>query len=240
MRTLLAVWILCFGLGVGCASENRATEGDRQLSHQNKDAARQIGAAVGEAMIALTGAMFSPEGREKIEPALVFTKGAASDIEANASQQLVNWGPPKEPKPYTPKASDEARKKSEEDHKESPFWPLAASVIGTALGWAARATPLGNIPFLGKLIGALSPRLANGATKNEAITVALQVALDEGRDLLDKRAAELREKLADKPELAALIPDGHVLVDAIRRVLGDRNLLAANTALYMKNDTGVE
>lgn len=217
MRWILAVWVLVVFTGAGCASKDRVTEGDRELSHQNKEAAKVIQAKT--------------DNPEVVAP--------AKDIEANSQQQLENWGAPKEPKPYSATASKESRDKSKEEHKESPFWPVAMGILGTVLGWATRATPLGNIPFLGKLIESVSPRLANGASKNEAVALGLQVALDVGRDELDKLAARLRQELSDKPALAALVPDGHMLVDVVRRVMADRGLLDANTKLYAKNDTGV-
>lgn len=217
MRWILAAWVVLAFSGVACSSKDRVTEGDRQLSHQNVGAAKVI--------------------QEKTSDPEVITP--AKDIEANSAQQLENWGPAKEPKPYSPAESQKTREKSKEEHKESPFWPVAMGVLGTVLGWASRATPLGNIPFLGQLISNLSPRLANGASKNEAVALGLQTALDVGRDELDKLSLRIKEQLADKPAIAAMIPDGHLLVDIVRRVLADKGLLDANTRLYNKNDTGV-
>lgn len=217
MRWILAAFLLVMFTGAGCASKDRVTEGDRELSDQNAKAAKVI------------------QGKTT-DPAVVIP---AKDIQANSEQQLENWGPPKEPKPYSPAVSKETRDKAKEEHKESPFWPIVGGIAGAALSWFLKSTGFGGIPFIGQAIAALSPKLANGANKNEAVAVGLQVALDLGRDKLDKLAAELRVKLADKPELAALIPTGHMLVDLVRNTLGDRGLLDANTRLYDRNNTGV-
>lgn len=217
MRWILAAWCAFIFMGAGCASQDRVTEGDRQLSDQNQKAAKVIQAAT-------------------TDPAVVVP---AKDIQANSEQQLENWGPPKERKEYTPANSKGAREKSGDDHKESPFWPIVTGLGSAALAWFLKSTGFGGIPFIGQAIAALSPKLANGANKNEGVAIGLQVALDLGRDKLDKLAADLRTKLADKPELAAMIPDGHFLVDLVRNTLGDRGLLDANTRLYDRNNTGV-
>lgn len=217
MRWILAACLAFVVAGAGCASQDRATEGDRQLSDQNAKAAKVI-------------------QTKTADPAIIVP---AKDIQANSEQQLQNWGPPKEPKEYTPSNSKGAREKSGEEHKESPFWPIVGGIAGAALSWFLKSTGFGGIPFIGQAIAALSPKLANGANKNEGVAIGLQVALDLGRDKLDKLATDLRARLADKPELAAMIPDGHLLVDLVRNTLGDRGLLDANTRLYDRNNTGV-
>lgn len=219
MRKALAVFVLASVVAsIGC-NIVQATEGDRELADQNQKAAALIQKKTADLSITVP----------------------AMDIELNSKQQLENWGPPKEPKPYDPATSKAAREKAKEEHKDSIFWPVVGGIASAALSWFLKSTGFGGIPFIGQAIAALSPKLANGAAKNEGVAIGLQVAIDESRDELDKAAALLRAKLADKltPEIADLIPDGGQLVDAVRRVLGDRGLLNANTALYAKNNTGI-
>lgn len=222
MRWWLATWTVFCMLGAGCSSKNTVTEGDRQLSHQNVGAAKEI-------------------KKRTDNPAIT---APATDIEINSGAQLEAWGPPEEPAPYSPAASKKSREQQKQEHEESPFWPIATGVLGTVLGMLARGTGLGGIPFIGGLISKLSPMLANGVKKNEAVTMGLQVALDEGRDYLDTNSDEIREAIRsglpdNLKSLADKIPDGKKLVEIVRRVLNDKGLLEANTKIYDKNETGV-
>lgn len=230
MRVLLMV-VLMVGL-CGCASANdTVTDGDRGLTDQNKKAATFI--------LDTTK-----------EPA---TKSAAQDIKANSERQEKNWGPPKDKsviQDYTPKASQENRERSEKEHKEkegaSGTIQAILAAVAVAAGWFLRSTSLGSVPVVGQLLSMLSPRLANGAAKNEAVLLALQTAMDKGRDILDKGSEALRAKIQSssipenvKAEILERVPSGEVLVEIIRKALGDKGLMQANTALYEKNDTGV-
>ena len=108
-RWILAGWVCVFAFGA--CSKDRVTEGDRQLSHQNIGAARVIQTKTND-------------------PSIVVP---ATDIEKNSGQQLENWGPPKNPEPYSEKASAESREQSKEEHKSSPFWPIALPILARSV-----------------------------------------------------------------------------------------------------------
>lgn len=126
------VLALCLWLGA-CSSKSTVTDGDRQLSHQNKGAAQKIKASSTDPEVTVP----------------------AEDIEQNSEQQLKNWGPPQDPKPYAPDASKLARKKSEEEHATPAFWAGLASVGGWLLGFLTRG---GGI----RLLGSVAPRVLMG------------------------------------------------------------------------------
>lgn len=134
MRThhLAGLLALCLWLGA-CTTQNTVTEGDRQLSHQNRGAAQKIKAA-------------------STDPEVVVP---ADDIEQNSGQQLKNWGEPKEPQPYAPDASKLIRKKSEEEHATPVFWAGLASIGGWLLGFLTRG---GGI----RLLGSVAPKIMMG------------------------------------------------------------------------------
>lgn len=237
MRRFMAVvvFVMLVPFLTGCfasTSKNTVTDGDRALAHQNEEAAKRIQA---DATV--------PDK----------AKAAAKDIELNSAKQKENWGPPKDParlQPYSPETSDEERKKSEAEHKKqaTTFGGMAFAIGAglTLLGAALRSGSLGAIPFVGPIISKISPRLGNGAAKNEAVLVSLQVAVDQGRDWLDKIQGYAIDKIQKsglpdglKQELSAAIPSGDGLKEIIRKVMADKGLLDANSRIYDKNDTGV-
>lgn len=112
MRKFAAVCLVVLALAFsGCASANKVTEGDRQLSHQN------IGAAA-----AILGAATAP--------AIVVPAG---DIKANSEQQLENWGLPESPQAYSPKASAASREQAKGEHAQAWYMAIGAGILGIGL-----------------------------------------------------------------------------------------------------------
>lgn len=219
-------------LAGGCTGVE-VTDGDRGLAFQNSDAASLI-----------QGMPESP----------IAVKQIAADIKLNSDQLTKNFGPPKDKtvlKPYSAAASNDLRKRSEQEHKDAAGkWAMLIAAGGTALtllGWFARSSGLlGSIPIIGDLLAKVSPRLANGAMINEQIALGLQTAMDKGRDYYDKQAAVLKAKLEASPlpadaksAIAAQLPTGEKLVELVKSEMGKLGVLPANTKLYESNDTGV-
>lgn len=225
---ILAIFSLTL---TGCNSKNTVTEGDRKLSHQNEGAADVIIKSVDEAE-AVPGV--PPAALDALAP----VKPAAKDVKANSKQQLKNWGPPKDPKPYSAAASASSRKQSEKEHESSPIWPYVIAAATTALGVLLRSTGLGAIPFIGPILSRISPRLAHGAGKADALNVGLQEVLTEARTELDKHEPELRAAMIAKGIPQAVVdklPTGKVIIDKVTKVLARRGLLEVNDRLLEKS-----
>ena len=114
--TLRMLSLVCvIATSVGCAS---IAEGDRQLVDQTLKASVMV----------INGVIIGPE-----------TVQAMLDIKKNAEVLQANLGAPKDPKPYSPQASEEARKKATEQH-QNPWWnTLLSGLAGVVLsGSAAR------------------------------------------------------------------------------------------------------
>ena len=222
MRFLMLA-VLAVGL-MSCTSENVVTEGGRKLSNQNRGAGKAIIAQVDRAE-AVPGV--PEEARKHIAP----IRPMATDVVDNSQTQLDNWGEPKNPEAYSAAASASSRKQATEEHKSSPYWPVAIGVGSTILGLVLRSTGLGGIPFLGPILERVAPRLAHGAGKADALNVGLQEVLTGVRAELDKRLPELREAALAKGVPASIvdkIPSGQVIIDQATKVLTRRGLIKEN------------
>ena len=243
MKTLAP--LLGLLLMAACAAgENRVTDGDRALADQNAKGAEVLMKSIGD-VAAQLGAL-SPAMPGNIVVQLAAAVVVAKTIKANADQQLVNWGGAEkvpDPKPFSPKESEDRRKQSDEEHASIKWWHGLAAAGMTMLGWAARNIGLGSIPYIGPLLARYAPSVAVGASAEKKINQGLQVAVDEGRAVLDKLLPTLKEMLKER------LPDaGDALVDSLEipdlkeivvKELQRRGVLAQNTVLYDANpDTG--
>lgn len=110
---------------LSCASENRSTEGDKQLHYQNFGASKKIQSVSND-------------------PAVLVP---AVDIEKNSQTLLDSQGMPKNPQPYSSSASEESRKQSKEEHSTSWYTVVGLTLLGIILPIAANsfAPGLGNV-----------------------------------------------------------------------------------------------
>ena len=222
MRLILLA-VLLVGL-TSCTNENVVTEGGRKLSNQTRGAGKAIIAQVDKAE-RVPGVPI--EARNHIAP----IRPMAQDVIDNSSTQLTNWGEPKNPEAYSAKASASSREQATKEHESSPYWPIAIGVGSTILGLVVRSTGLGGIPFLGPILERISPRLAHGAGKADALNVGLQEVLTEVRSELDKRLPELRKAALAKGVPSSIvdkIPSGQVIIDQATKVLTRRGLIKEN------------
>lgn len=149
MRRVMFLFCVAFLVCLSaCTMENTVTNGDRELSNQNSQAAVELSKVA--AMIA-TGDAAS---------AVVVIVGIASDIKANADQQITNWGGPaklKDPQPYTPANSAKARDDSKNEHSKPWYVVLFGNVytaVLTAAGFTVAAIKIAsNIPAVGQFFG---------------------------------------------------------------------------------------
>ena len=150
MRTTMVVLaILALGVGVdGCVgAKDKVTDGDRRLSHQNVGAARVI--------LGVTD-----------EPAIIVP---AKDIEANAGQQLTNWGPPVAPVAYSVKASASARTQSVKEHSVGVWTAIGIGALTLVTGFFSRGG-------FGRLLGTVAPKLAGGPLGVATVTLVESLA----------------------------------------------------------------
>jgi len=113
MRLLGFLSLSCaIALFVSCVG---VAEGDRQLVDQINRASEVI----------LVNDLFGPRQAQ-----------AVMDIKKNSEVLLKNLGEPKNPQPYSPEASEAARKKATESH-QTPWWTMLFTAIsGLGVGGA--------------------------------------------------------------------------------------------------------
>ncbi|MGI0149611.1 MAG: hypothetical protein ACREDF_08795 [Thermoplasmata archaeon] len=159
MKTLLISAVLVLA---GCVTENTVTEGDRQMSHQNRMA------------VILAMQLLAPHAAAIPALALV----ALEDIQKNADQQLKNWGPPKSPQSYSPEASKKAREESQKEHSESWWMTLGKGAVGFLLGGG-----------LVRVLGYTFPKLLGGPVGIAATTLIEAIAKirKRGEDSPDRK-----------------------------------------------------
>lgn len=242
MKTLAP--LLGLLLMAACAAgENRVTDSDRALSDQNAKGAQLLTKQLSDVAVQLSTVPGLPGS---VTATLAAGVLIAKTIQANADQQLVNWGGKEkvpDPKPFSPKESEDRRKQSDDEHASIKWWHGVAAAGLAGLGWVARNVGLGSIPYIGPFLARYAPSLAVGASAEKKINAGLQVAVDEGRagldallprikDLLKERLPDGADALIDQLE----IPD---LKDIVVKELQRRGVLAQNTILYDANpDTG--
>lgn len=181
----LAAGVLVSSLCVSCASEDMVTDGDRQISWQNYEAAMLVSGAISLAL----GVSGIPETAAS---ALSAVAPAARDIVENSKQQIKNWGGEKrikDPQPYSPEASRKARGQSEEEHKVSPFWAGVLSVGGVILGLLT-GRGVGPVPGL----MALAPRVFGGPVGLAASTLVEGIARIREKIQSGQASEMLKEK----------------------------------------------
>jgi len=141
LRIIVLSWCLS-GAAISCAS---TAEGDRQLVDQVLKASALV----------INGVVIGPDAVQ-----------AMMDIKKNAEVLQANLGGPKEPKPYSPQASAEARQKATEQH-QNPWWQsLLTSLIGIAIGGGAARALVGVFPsvFAGP-VGSALKSMVEGVAK---------------------------------------------------------------------------
>lgn len=192
MGRLLCV-VLALAVSAGCAT---VTEADRELNHQNVDAAR-----VASALIAAGAA--DPTGT------LAALGVILADVGKNSSQlQASLGGPPKAPKPYSTEESQKARDAAKASH-ETPWWKVALGGLGTFLVGLLTSGRLARFfPFLAGPVGvALSvvtegiARVREKAAANGG-TITLPDLLTALKTVAEKdpKAHELIKAVAHKAE----------------------------------------
>lgn len=146
MGRLLCV-VLALTVGAGCAT---VTEADRELNHQNVDAAR-----VASALIAAGAA--DPTGT------LAALGVILADVGKNSSQlQASLGGPPKAPKPYSTEESQKARDAAKASH-ETPWWKVALGGVGTFMIGLLTSGQLARFfPFLAGSVGTALALVTSG------------------------------------------------------------------------------
>lgn len=230
---LVAAVFLLVALSACASSSETASNGDRQLSYQNRSAAEKILDQASGLTLTLQAAGF--DGASAALIAVQFIAHAATDIRENSSTQIKNWGGEEAIKgkaEYSKLASEAARKAADEEHARMTKW-AAVIATGTAIA-AALVTGIGSkIPYIGPILGLLN----FGQKKEAALTNTLQAGVAEGRAELDAMAARLRLALpaGALERVADLIPSGDVLVQRIETELQRKGLLAYNTAKYEAN-----
>lgn len=200
MRTMWVLVALALGVG-GCVTSSTVTEGDRQLSHQNAEAAKAI--------LAIANGI---PASGMLDVAVAIT--AARDIEANAQQQLANWGPPKEPKAYSPENSQAARDQAKKEHESGGFGGTLLGILGAAAGIGAT---LAGVPWVARVfpgivgvVGKWGPTVTTGVAKvreafeangwSEQSKKMLEILHDENvkggvQKVVEKYATQVEDKL---------------------------------------------
>jgi hypothetical protein len=142
---MLALVLINATVNIGCST---VAEGDRQLVDQIVNASGSI----------LKSVSYGPESVQ-----------AVIDINKNAEVLRANLGAPKEPRPYSPEASAEAREKATEQH-QTPWWSMALSSIAGVLlsGGAIRLlTPMFPTLFAGPVGKAMISLIEGIATSKK-------------------------------------------------------------------------
>lgn len=200
MRQLAIVAVLALAVG-GCVTSSTVTEGDRQLSHQNAQAAQLI--------LGMTAAITGLPG-----PGAAKAIAALEDIRLNAEQQLANWGPPKEPKEYSPENSKAAREQSVQEHASGGLGGTLLGILGAAAGIGAT---LAGVPWVARVfpgivgvVGKWGPTVTTGVAKvreafeangwGEQSKKMLEILHDENvkhgvQKVVEKYAAKVEDKL---------------------------------------------
>jgi len=254
MKWALLVLVVVLVAFAGCASEDLVKPSGRALSYQNYDASKQgkvLLLELGKRIIGLGVAI-----PDAINAGVATLDAMFTDIGNNSLQQLKNWGglekmPAESKAPYSPSESEKQRKKSEEEHAETWYYALGSAAL--ALGLSMAKLYGRSLPFVGPVVGwALDlwgKGIGNGAATNEKVGDALQQVIDDVKGrlpsvLVDRLKEILPAILANKipaAELAtaldSILGDLGETVKAqvherIRAILGDKDLLTANTKLY--------
>jgi hypothetical protein len=170
--TLILLGVLLLALaGGGCVtpSKEKVTKGDVQLVDQTVKSTSLTQANL-ELAIALLSS--NPAAVAEALVALKEVRQAAIDSRANAEQLQENFGPPEDPKPYTPENSGAARQQSKEEHASSfSFW---GAIGGGLAGLALTAWAVAKQTVLGQTIDTLVKAGLNVRTKAAAGTVTAE------------------------------------------------------------------
>jgi hypothetical protein len=205
---LVAFW------GIGCGSVDKVTEDDRVVL----DHIRQIG----ELQTAILSAFSAGGPIPGAELASLLS--LVADSTAGAETLQANWGPPKEPVPYSPEAAKLAREKSTGSHKVG-FWGWLA---GAALGAGGLALTVARmfgrfIPGFGPVFSVVESTMEaieNWMRKQKAdgkadvaggLAVVLEAAHKNAKvgAWVDAKLAKLKDRLGvDIAAISSTDPDG--------------------------------
>lgn len=153
---------------LSCASENRSTDGDKQLHHQIYGASREI-------------------QTQTDNPAVLVP---AVDIEKNSKTLLNNQGMPENPKPYSTENSAASRKQSDEEHSTSWFTIAGLTLLGTVLPVVVNrfAPGLGN--FATNLLGGAFK--SKGMKTTEATFAGIEQFMSKHPEMADPLSRYLK------------------------------------------------
>ncbi len=177
---------------VGCTTKSKVTEEDRVVL----DHSVQIAQIQGRKLELLAAVITNDPARAAA--AVKDLEVLVADARANAEQLQKNWGPPKEPVPYTPENAELARKASDKSHSVG-FW---ASLGGIFLAGGGIALGIARSP-LARLIPGFGPVFSALDTTVTAVETFMQKNKAEGKvDVV----AQLRDTLQKAHEDANLRP----------------------------------
>lgn len=229
--------VVALTVGVGCVSaHDRVVNGDRQLAWQNKLAARAIAGRLQAIAMALAPIPMPAETKAAVDEDLVVAGRAAADVEANASQQIANWGGEQriqDKKEYSPPASAAARQASAQEHADLAKRAAIWAGVGAVVAWGLKTIGASKIPFLGPVLALLN----RGQIQEHQLVQTMQAAVDEARRKYDDLAASIRQRLDGTAleKVGGLIPTGDVLKERLEAELARKGLLTLNSQLYEKN-----
>jgi hypothetical protein len=167
MKTMLAVTaVLVLGTwGAGCSAANKVTEEDRVVL----DHIRQIAELQSAILAGMSEGNPIPPGKFSTFVELV------SDVMAGTEALQSNWGPPKEPIPYSAEAAKLARERSRQSHQVG-FWGWLA---GVAIGAGGIALTMARL--LGRFIPGFGPVFSVVESTMGAIEGWMQKQKSEGK-----------------------------------------------------------
>jgi hypothetical protein len=175
----------------GCSGMSAVTEEDRVVVDHSVQIARLQKAK----LEVLAGILTNDPARALM--ALKEIEALTEDALANGEQLQRNWGPPKEPTPYSAEAAKQAREKSGGSH-DVGFW----SMLGGAL-LTGGAVALGIARKFGRFVPGFGPVFAALDTTISAVETFMQKKKASGDvDVV----AELRDTLQTAHEDANLRP----------------------------------
>ncbi len=194
---------LIFLFAVSCSSKDKVTEGDRLLEGHNTEIST-LTLSVLESVKEVAGAAEAVGVVIKLQ----------TDALSNSKRLQENHGPAKNPTPYRPEKSANAREQSKKEHESTDWLGIALKILTVA---ASVGATLAGMPWLSNRFPSLTGQIGKWAkTSGNIITFVrekaeanggtidvngiLKIAKDENllagvQEIAKKHAADLEEKL---------------------------------------------